>query len=107
VFVRGYYAALNERRFGEVWASLAPVVRARFGGFEVWKRGYGRTISSSPSGLAVVSVPGGATVTHLLVARDKGCGRALRFRVTWRLRANSSSWTVNGLSAVAEGVTSC
>ena len=84
-----------------------PAVRARFGGFGHWKRGYGRTISSSPRGVVVARAADGATVTHLLVAQDKGCEDALRFRVTWRLRATAASWSVTGLSATAEGAGRC
>jgi hypothetical protein len=95
-FIRDYYAALDARRFDEAWASLSPAVRTAFGDFRRWRDGYGRTISSTPKDFEV----DGSTVTHVLVARDRGCP-ARTFSVMWRLERVSEAWRVAALSAKA------
>ncbi|MBE2320686.1 hypothetical protein DVA67_032295 [Solirubrobacter sp. CPCC 204708] len=102
-FVRAYYADLNAQRFAEAWAKLSPAVQATLGPYARWKAGYGTTISSTPRGFVV----GDDRVTHMLVARDKGCDRARQFRVTWQLRSEGREWRVNGLAAVAIGSQEC
>ncbi|MDA0168355.1 hypothetical protein OJ998_04585 [Solirubrobacter taibaiensis] len=102
-FVRGYYADLNAQRFDEAWAQLSPAVQANLGPYARWKAGYGTTLSSTPRDFAV----DGSSVTHILVARDKGCDRARQFRVTWRLQRDGSDWTVTGLAATAAGPQEC
>ena len=50
-YVRDYYTALNEQRYDDAWAVLTPAIRSRFGGFEHWKAGYAKTLSSKPKDL--------------------------------------------------------
>ena len=95
-FVRDYYALLNGKRFEDAWALLSPAVKTKFGDFDGWRNGYARTLSSTPSAFEV----DGTTVTHVLVARDRGCPER-RFRVRWRLQAADDGWTVAALSASA------
>jgi hypothetical protein len=94
--VRGYYEQLDARRFADVWALLSPAVQASFRGFDHWRAGYGRTVSSTPSAFRVE----GTAVTHVLTARDRGCPQR-RFKVRWRLEPAGGSWTVAALSASA------
>ena len=95
-FVRGYYEQLDAKRFEDAWASLSPAVQASFGGFEHWRNGYSRTLSSTPSAFEV----DGNSVTHLLTARDRGCPKR-QFLVRWRLEPADGTWTVEALSASA------
>ncbi|RKQ84906.1 hypothetical protein C8N24_6537 [Solirubrobacter pauli] len=102
-FVRGYYRDLDRQRFAEAWAKLSPGVQAALGPYARWKAGYAATLSSTPRALAVEDHGSRTSVTHMLVARDKGCDGPRRFRVTWQLRADGARWTVTGLGAtVAE-----
>ena len=100
--MRGYYEQLNAKRFADAWASLSPAVQRSFGGFEHWRNGYGQTLSSTPNAIKVK----GATVTHVLVARDRGCPQR-RFRVRWRLEPADGTWTVAALSASALDDVTC
>ena len=102
-FVRAYYRALDEKRFEDAWDSLTPALRTRFGGFAGWKAGYATTVYSKPRNIAVTATGNGATVEHLLVARDKNCAGERRFSVTWRLRRVSEQWSVTALTAAAVG----
>jgi hypothetical protein len=95
-FVRAYYRRLNEGEYERAWEVLSPGVRSAFGGFARWKGGYAATEYSRPVEFSV----GVGMVTHVLVARDRGCAER-RFRVTWRLRKGAGGWVVTGLSAVA------
>ncbi len=107
-FVAAYYLALDERRFDAAWASLSPAVRASFGGFDHWRNGYGRTLSSTPREVEVTDPSAGAvTVKHVLVARDKGCATAQRFAVTWNLRQVEGRWRVDALRASTLGPRRC
>jgi hypothetical protein len=45
-------------------------------------------------------------VTHVLVARDRGCAER-RFRVRWRLQSAGDGWTVAALSASALDSVAC
>lgn len=102
-FVRGYYRDLDRQRFAQAWAKLSPGVQAALGPYARWKAGYAETLSSTPRALAVEDHGSRTSVTHILVARDKGCDGPRRFRVTWELRADGARWTVTGLGAtVAE-----
>ena len=102
-FIRAYYRALDEKRFDEAWNSLSPAVRKRFGGFGGWKAGYGTTLYSKPRTFTVTAAESGATVKHLLIARDTNCTGERRFSVTWTLRRVSEQWSVIGLTAAAVG----
>lgn len=102
-FVRDYYADLNAQRFGEAWAKLSPAVQASLGPYARWKAGYGGTVSSRPRDFSVQ----GNSVTHLLVARDRGCESPRQFRVTWRLIPQGDQWAVTRLAAVAVGSQEC
>ena len=73
-----------------------PPSSEAFGDFDGWRDGYATTLSSTPSAIEV----DGTTVTHVLVARDRGCPER-RFRVRWRLQAAGDGWTVAALSASA------
>ena len=94
--MRGYYKALDARRFKDAWALLSPAVQSSFGGFDGWRNGYAKTLSSTPSDFAV----DGTKVTHVLVARDRGCPDR-RFRVTWRLAPAGDEWSTTALTARA------
>ena len=94
--MRGYYEHLNAKRFKDAWASLSPAVQASFGDFDGWRNGYEKTLSSTPSAIKVE----GTAVTHVLVARDRGCPER-RFRVRWRLEPAAGTWTVAALTAAA------
>jgi hypothetical protein len=102
-FVRDYYADLDARRFDEAWETLSPAVQASLGPYARWKAGYAGTRSSTPQAFSVE----GGSVTHMLVARDKGCDRARQFRVTWQLVADGSTWAVSRLAATAVGPQEC
>lgn len=106
-FVRGYYRDLDRQRFAEAWAKLSPGVQAALGPYARWKAGYATTLSSTPRALAVVTGGGRTSVTHILVARDKGCDGPRRFRVTWELRAAGARWTVTGLGATVADSQEC
>ena len=95
-FVRAYYDNLNAKRFKAAWATLSPAVQKAFGDFDGWRDGYATTLSSTPSAIEV----DGASVTHVLVASDRGCPER-RFRVRWRLQPAGDEWTVAALSASA------
>src|SRR5688500_8068749 len=87
-FITRYYSALNDRRFHAAWGSLGPGVRASFGGFDLWQRGFTRTVASVPTGIEVTRGPGGATVSLTLRAGDRApCGDTVvrRYAVTWQL----------------------
>lgn len=102
-FVRGYYRDLDRQRFARAWAKLSPGVQAALGPYARWKAGYAATLSSTPRALAVEDHGSRTSVTHILVARDKGCDGPRRFQVTWELRADGARWTVTSLGAtVAE-----
>ena len=82
--VRSYYAAIASGDFADAWARLSPAVRARFGGFAVWRDGYGTTLSQRIEGVEV----DGAQIRYVLVARDRTpCGGAVeqRFAVVWTM----------------------
>jgi hypothetical protein len=102
-FVRDYYADLNAQRFAEAWATLSPAVQAALGPYARWKAGYANTLSSQPQDFAV----DGGSVTHVLVARDEGCGRSRQFRVSWQLVPDGDGWTVTRLTAAAVGPQGC
>ncbi len=102
-FVREYYRALDEKRFEDAWDSLTPSLHTRFGGFGGWKAGYAKTLYSKPRNIIVTATGDGATVKHLLVARDTNCSGERRFSVTWRLRRVSEQWSVTALTAAAVG----
>ena len=106
-FVRGYYTALDAKRFDEAWASLSPAVRKSFGGLEKWRAGYAKTLSSRPRDVAVATEGHAVTVEHVLLARDRGCKPTRRFGVKWRLHRSSETWTVDGLTAAALGDPRC
>jgi hypothetical protein len=82
--VRSYYAALDAGQFAKAWARLTPEVKAAFGGFEVWRRGYETTLGHRVQD--VRRLPG-HRIRHTLVATDRtACGTTTqRFAVTWRL----------------------
>jgi len=101
-FIRAYYAALDARRFTAAWRMLSPGVRAGFGGFAAWRRGYARTLSSEPGAVRVIQAAGGATVGLTLRAGDRdGCGNtvARRFAVTWRLARAEAGWRATAATA--------
>jgi hypothetical protein len=103
-FVRDYYAALDERRFGAAWRMLAPSVQTAFGGFAKWRRGYARTLVSSPGELRVRPAGAGATVGLTLRAEDRdACGKtvARRFAVTWQLARTDAGWRATAAAARA------
>jgi hypothetical protein len=103
-FVRDYYAAIDARRYGVAWRMLAPAVQARFGGFATWRRGYARTVASTPGSLRVTAAPGGATVALTLRAGDRdACGKTVerRFAVTWRLARTDAGWRATAAAARA------
>ena len=106
-FVRAYYADLDAQRFAEAWKRLTPGVQAALGPYARWKAGYAETISSRPRDLTVSGGRTRTTVTHILVARNKGCDGARRFSVTWQLRAVGSRWTVASLGATVAGPQEC
>jgi hypothetical protein len=65
-------------------ARLSPAVQARFGGFDVWRRGYATTLDQR---VAAVEVDN-HRIRHTLVARDRTpCGSTVeqRFAVTWTI----------------------
>ena len=71
--MRDYYTALNEQRYDDAWAVLTPAIRSRFGGFERWKAGYAKTLSSKPKDL-VTTLKGDRMVVRLrLAALEEGC----------------------------------
>jgi hypothetical protein len=82
--VRSYYAAIDAGHFAAAWTRLSPAVRARFGGFAVWRDGYDTTL-----GQRVEAVEAdGAQIRYVLVARDRTpCGGAVeqRFAVVWTM----------------------
>ena len=80
-----------------------PAVRANLGPYARWKAGYGTTLSSTPQDFAV----DGTTVTHTLVARDRGCARAAPVPRDVAARARRRRWTACGLAATAAGPQSC
>jgi hypothetical protein len=106
-FVRGYYAALDARRFERAWARLSPAVRAALGGFDRWRAGYARTVSSRPGTLAIATQGELVMVQHRLLARDRGCAGPQRFSVTWRLRRVSGTWSAIGLRGSALDTAHC
>ncbi|MDA0183626.1 hypothetical protein OJ997_25175 [Solirubrobacter phytolaccae] len=106
-FVRGYYRDLDAQRFAEAWDSLSPAVQGALGPYTRWKAGYASTISSRPREFSITGDARGTSVTHILVARDKGCDSARQFRVTWQLEAEGSEWTVVALGATAAGSQQC
>lgn len=103
-FVRDYYAALDGRRFAAAWKMLAPSVQRAFGGFAAWRRGYARTVASSPGALRITPAAGGATVALTLRAADRAaCGRTVtrRFAVTWQLARTDAGWRATAATARA------
>jgi hypothetical protein len=101
-FVRDYYAALDGREFAAAWQMLSPEVQQAFGGFDVWRKGYARTVSNAPEGVTVTPAVTGATVGLTLRAGDRGaCGRIAerRFAVTWRLARTPAGWRATAASA--------
>jgi hypothetical protein len=101
-FVRSYYAALDSRRFANAWRMLTPPVQAAFGGFATWRKGFSRTVSSTPGAIRVTAAGGGATVGLTLRAGDRGaCGKTVerRFAVTWRLVRTEAGWRAAAASA--------
>ena len=94
-FVRDYYAALDRRRFVVAWRMLSPDVQSAFGGFALWRRGYARTVASSPGAFRVAPAAGGATVGLTLRAGDRdACGKTVvrHFAVTWHLARTDAGW---------------
>ena len=78
--MRDYYTALNEQRYDDAWAVLTPAIRSRFGGFEHWKAGDEKTLSSKPKDL-VTTLEGDRMVVRLrLAALEEGCPIAPRLR---------------------------
>jgi len=106
-FVRGYYRDLDAQRFAEAWRHLSPAVQAALGPYARWKAGYAGTISSRPRDFEVSGDAGDLSVTHILVARDKGCDGARQFKVTWQLRAEGSRWIAVALGATVAGSQEC
>jgi hypothetical protein len=101
-FVRSYYAALDSRRFASAWRMLTSPVQAAFGGFATWRKGFSRTVSSTPGAIRVTAAGGGATVGLTLRAGDRGaCGKTVerRFAVTWRLVRTEAGWRAAAASA--------
>jgi hypothetical protein len=81
---------------------VAPGVRARFGGYDARRLGYGRTVASSPEAVRVVPDRDGATVALTLRAGDRdACGRVgvRRFAVTWRLARAGAGWLATAATA--------
>jgi hypothetical protein len=102
--VRGYYADLDARDFRGAWARLSPAVRAEFGGFEGWRNGFARTLSSRPLALSVT----GDTVRLELIARDRAaCGGEVtsRFAVEWRLERTPAGRRAAAVTATALAAT--
>lgn len=108
-FVREYYDALDGRRFRVAWRMLAPGVQTAFGGFAVWREGYGRTLSQAPGPIRVTAAGTGATVSLTLRAGDNACGRIVerRFAVTWRLARTDAGWRATAASARKLGPQPC
>ena len=100
--VEDYYRALDARRFERAWATLAPAVRAAFGGFEGWRDGYATTRSSTPRDIEVAQEGGVTTIAHELVTEDRSsCGPVRRvFAVRWELVATAGGWRATSLGAV-------
>ena len=106
-YVRDYYTALNEQRYDDAWAVLTPAIRSRFGGFEHWKAGYAKTLSSKPKDL-VTTLKGDRMVVRLrLAALEEGCPIARDYEVTWTLERAAGEWTVTALGAASPGASSC
>jgi hypothetical protein len=98
--VRSYYAALDAGEFEAAWARLGPAVRARFGGLEAWRAGYGSTLGHR---VEDVRVDPGGVVRHVLVAADRTpCGGRTerRFAVSWRLERRGDNLVAAELTAV-------
>jgi hypothetical protein len=102
--VRDYYAALDRRRFRVAWRRLEPGVRAGFGGFVVWRRGYGSTLGHRVEDVRVERDGRSVAVRHDLVAVDRTpCGGTTerRFEVTWRLeRGRATALTARKIAGV-------
>jgi hypothetical protein len=103
--VRDFYAALDAHRFTAAWAMLPAAVHARFGGFDRWQAGYGKTISSRPEDIRVSTAAGGLLVRLTLVATDRTpCGpRTARFAVRWELVRRRTSWGAASLEGTPLG----
>jgi hypothetical protein len=105
-FIKRYYSALNDRRFAAAWRSLGPGVRASFGGFDFWQRGFTRSVASVPTEIEVTRGPGGATVSLTLRAGDRApCGDTVvrRYAVTWRLARTDAGWLATAASGRPAG----
>jgi hypothetical protein len=100
-FIRGYYAALSEKRFKLAWQRLAPAVREDFGGFGPWKAGFRHTLSRRLTVVSATRDGRSATVTLTLVATDAACGRRIRqrFTQTWALTRAGDTWQATGVEA--------
>lgn len=106
-FVRAYYRDLDAQRFDAAWDVLSPAVQATLGPYARWKAGYADTTYSRPREFTIEGDGSARTVTHILVARDKGCDGERQFKVTWQLRGDGDRWVVTSLGAVALGSGKC
>ena len=99
-FVRRFYAAIEDGRFGHAWGRLGPAIRARTPSFETWRAGYATTLSTRVEDLRVEA---DGNVRHVLVAVDSTpCGGATerRYEVLWYLDRDGRTFTARDLDSV-------
>jgi hypothetical protein len=106
-FVRGFYAAIDARRYDDAWASLPAAVRAQLGGFDAWTKGLDKTLSNAPRDMAVTTRGDRVLVRLRLAVLERGCPIARDYSVTWTLGHPAGEWTVSGLRSGADGPSPC
>src|SRR5262249_2817218 len=100
-----YYAAIDGRRYADVWNVLSPAVRTRFGGFDKWRAGYSTTVADRPTGLRVTAGSNASVVVRgVLAANDTDCDGPLRVDFVFTLRRDpAGGWSVANLTASRSG----
>ena len=99
--VRGYYQAIDRRRFAAAWARLSPAMRSSMGSYEQWRAGYETSLHTTVTSLTATRV--GATRASVGVALKAvdvdACGDRVtqRFAGTWTLTKTAGRWSAAAL----------